>query len=83
MKQFSGYVRYDFKTATKILKICETLIKEYGGSLKELYEKSKDNKDLEDKLLSFYGIGPVTVNIFLRELRPYWEKADPKPLPKS
>ena len=24
-----GYVRYDFKTSTKILKICETLIKEY------------------------------------------------------
>jgi hypothetical protein len=23
----------------------------------------------------------VTVNIFLRELRPYWAKADPNPLP--
>ena len=26
-------------------------------------------------------VGPVTVNIFLRELRPYWRKADPMPLP--
>lgn len=26
-------------------------------------------------------MGPVTVNIFLRELRPYWRKADPEPLP--
>lgn len=25
-------------------------------------------------------MGPVTVNIFLRELRPHWVKADPKPL---
>lgn len=77
-----GYVRYDFKTSTKILKICETPLKEYGGSLKELHEKSKDNKDLEDKLLGFYGIGHMTVNIFLKELRSYWEKADPEPLPK-
>lgn len=75
-----GYVRYDFKTSTKILKICETLIREYAGSLKKLHEESKDAKDLEKRLLNFYGIGPVTVNIFLRELRPYWKKADPEPL---
>jgi hypothetical protein len=76
-----GYVRYDFKTSTKILKICETLIREYNGSLKRLYERSKDAMDLENRLLNFYGVGPVTVNIFLRELRPYWKKADPEPLP--
>ncbi|MEW6162149.1 MAG: hypothetical protein AB1606_02350 [Nitrospirota bacterium] len=76
-----GYVRYDFKTSTKILKICETFIKEYDGSLKKLHNESKDKNDLENRLLDFYGIGPVTMNIFLRELRPYWEKADPEPLP--
>ncbi len=31
--------------------------------------------------MAFYGVGPVTVNIFLRELRPFWAKADPDPLP--
>jgi endonuclease III len=76
-----GYVRYDFKTSTKILKICEALIKEYDGSLRKLHEESTDKKYLENKLLNFYGIGPVTVNIFLRELRPYWKKADPDLLP--
>lgn len=76
-----GYVRYDFKTSTKILKICETLIREYDGSLKKLHEVSRDAKDLEKRLLNFYGIGLVTMNIFLRELRPYWRKADPEPLP--
>lgn len=75
-----GYVRYDFKTSTKILKICEILIKEYDGSLKKLHKNSKDKKDLQNRLLKFYGIGPVTVNIFLRELRPYWKKANPEPL---
>jgi endonuclease III len=76
-----GYVRYDFKTSTKILNICETLIKEYGGSLRKLHEKSKNKKDLESRLSNFYGIGPVTVNIFLRELRPFWKNADPGILP--
>lgn len=38
-------------------------------------------RDLEQTLLAFYGIGPVTMNIFLRELRPFWTKADPNPLP--
>jgi len=32
-------------------------------------------------MLTFYGVGPVTANIFLRELRPFWTKANPDPLP--
>jgi hypothetical protein len=76
-----GYVRYDEKTSSKMLKICEKFMREYGGSLKKLHREAKDSRDLESRLLDFYGIGPVTVNIFLRELRPYWEKADPEPLP--
>jgi len=76
-----GYVRYDGKTSTQILRNCETLIKEYNGSLKKLHQQAKNSKDLENKLTDFYGIGPITVNIFLRELRPFWEKANPEPLP--
>ena len=75
-----GYVRYDGKTSTQILKNCETLLEKYDGSLNKLHEKAKDSNDLENKLLDFYGIGPITVNIFLRELRPFWRKADPKVL---
>jgi endonuclease III len=76
-----GYVRYDGKTSAKILKICGTLREKYGGSLKKLHGESQDKRDMENRLLNFYGVGPVTVNIFLRELRPFWEKADPEPLP--
>ena len=76
-----GYVRYDGKTSTQILKNCETLLEKYDGSLNKLHEEAKDNTDLGNRLLEFYGIGPITVNIFLRELRPFWEKADPKMLP--
>ncbi|MEA3421771.1 MAG: hypothetical protein U9Q97_08875, partial [Acidobacteriota bacterium] len=76
-----GYVRYDGKTSSQILKNCETLLQKYRGSLKELHEEAQNSKDLEDKLTNFYGIGPITTNIFLRELRPFWGKANPEPLP--
>jgi hypothetical protein len=76
-----GYVRYDGKTSREVLNNCEMLINEYQGSLRRLHDMARDGKDLEARLLNFYGIGPVTVNIFLRELRPYWKKSDPDPLP--
>ena len=72
-----GYARYDFKTATKLLEIGAKLEREYHGDLNQLHSQAKDSQDLEARLLAFPGIGPVTVNIFLRELRGIWEKANP------
>lgn len=73
-----GYVRYDFKTATKLLEVMGALKKKYQGDLNRLHFFAKDERDLEDKLHGLgKGIGPVTVNIFLRELRDLWEKAEP------
>lgn len=79
--QEGGYVRYDEKTSREILQNCDMLAKEYEGSLNRLHALSRDPKDLEGRLDDFYGVGPITVNIFLRELRPFWQKADPEPLP--
>ena len=76
-----GYVRYDGRKSRQILTDCEWLLEHYGGSLTQLQRLAKDSKDLENKLLDFYGVGEITANIFLRELRPYWKKADPEPLP--
>lgn len=76
-----GYVRYDFKTASKLLDIATTLNKRYNNSLNQLHEEARDTRELELKLVEFKGIGPVTVNIFLRELREIWSKADPLPSP--
>ncbi len=67
-----GYVRYDFSTATKLLDISQTL-KENYGSLENLYNQSSDTKDLVRKLQEFKGIGAVTAQIFLRELRGVWQ----------
>ena len=76
-----GYVRYDGRKSTQVLRDCETLIADYGGRPSRLHDSSRDARDLEQRLLALYGVGPVTVNIFLRELRPVWAKADPNPLP--
>ena len=62
------YVRYDFSTATKLLEICKELKEKYQ-SLTNLLSQAKSEKDLERKLLKFRGIGPVTVRIFLRDLK--------------
>jgi len=75
-----GYVRYDFKTATKLLEVMAALQERFDGDLNELHAQARDPQDLEAKLIDLgKGIGPTTANIFLRELRDVWEKADPLP----
>jgi hypothetical protein len=75
-----GYVRYDFKTATKLLDLCKSLKKNYPAGLAILHAVAADPRDLEQRLKSLAkGIGDVTVSIFLREMRGIWEKADPLP----
>jgi endonuclease III len=71
-----GYTRYDFSTATKLLGIAGKLKDKYG-SLEELYTRSKDTEDLGRKLKEFKGIGDVTAQIFLRELRGVWKIETP------
>jgi hypothetical protein len=75
-----GYVRYDFKTATKLLDMCKALTENYRADLTNLESTATDPRDLEKRLKSLArGIGDVTVNIFLREMRGIWKKADPPP----
>jgi len=74
-----GYVRYDFSTATNILETVKKLINEYEGDVDKIHEGARSSKDLEKRIMEFKGFGPVAANIFLRELRGIWEKADPKP----
>lgn len=73
-----GYARYDFSTSTMLLNLMKHLQKEYG-SLENIHKMARDNRDLEKRLQDFKGIGPVTTNIFLRELRTVWKNADPEP----
>jgi hypothetical protein len=73
-----GYVRYDYKTATKLLDVCAALMRDYGGSLDTLHAAASDPRDLENRLKALgKGVGDTTVGIFLRELRGIWKKAEP------
>jgi hypothetical protein len=73
-----GYVRYDFKTATKLLAVCASLVRDYTGDLDNLHAAAADPRDLEARLKALgKGIGDTTVGIFLRELRGIWSMAAP------
>lgn len=77
-----GYTRYDFKTADKLLEVMKNIVEGYG-SIDKLYAVATDSRDLETRIKSLgKGIGDSTVNIFLRELRPVWKKADPSVRPE-
>lgn len=78
-----GYARYDFKTADKLLELSTTLLKDYAGDLNALHDLAVDQADLERRIKQLgKGVGDVTVNIFLREMRGIWPKAEPLPSEK-
>ncbi len=77
-----SYTRYDFKTSDKLLEVMGNLLTRYMGSLNLIHGQALNQSDLEKRLMALgKGVGPVTVSIFLRELRGLWEKADSKPTP--
>jgi hypothetical protein len=72
-----GYVRYDGITSRKVQGASVRLIEDYSGDLNRLHAAAADAGDLEARLQGFWGVGPATCGIFLRELRGLWPKADP------
>ena len=75
-----SYTRYDFKTSDKLLEVMRNLMEKYNGSLNFLHSSASDAENLENMIKDLgKGIGDVTVNIFLRELRDIWKKAEPNP----
>jgi hypothetical protein len=72
-----GYVRYDYKTATKLLDVCDALTRDYRGNLDTLHGAASDTRDLENRIKALgKGIGDTTTGIFLRELRGIWARAE-------
>ncbi len=76
-----GYVRYDFSTADDLMACMKLLGKKYGGRVSRIHEKASGSRDLEERLLEFRGVGPVTAAIFLRDLRCVWKRAEPELTP--
>jgi hypothetical protein len=71
-----GYTRYDFRTATRLLDLAARVGERYGGLIGELAHQ-RDPAALERDLDALPGWGPVTVRVFLRELRGVWPGARP------
>jgi hypothetical protein len=70
-----GYVRYDFRTATRLQDLARAVREQLGGRVGGLRHAS--HEDLEAALSRLPGFGPVTIRIFLRELRGVWRGARP------
>ncbi|WP_460141994.1 HhH-GDP family DNA glycosylase [Pseudomonas sp. S2_E01] len=61
------YVRYDESTASRLLSLAHTLNEEYAGKVLNVREASDDIREFEKRLSAFEGIGPKTIEIFMRE----------------
>lgn len=69
------YVRYDERTAARLLALADVLAQRHRGRVADLGEQIEDPAELERALRSLPGWGPVTVHAFLRELRGLWRGA--------
>ena len=73
----AGYAAYDIRTADRVLEAVETLKKEYDGDLNRLHFFAEDATDLQIRLRSLgKRMSPLVLEVFLRELRGLWEKAN-------
>jgi hypothetical protein len=72
-----GYVRYDFRTATRLQELAEVISERYGGEVCEIGRSFPRYLQLRQALDALPGWGPVTIQLFLRELRGVWPGAQP------
>ena len=61
------YVRYDETTASRLLALANKMNAEYHGKVSNIVAASADCKAFEKRLSEFEGIGPKTIEIFMRE----------------
>jgi endonuclease III len=61
------YVRYDESTASRLLALANKLNDEYAAKVTNIVAASADRQAFEKRLSEFDGIGPKTVEIFMRE----------------
>ncbi len=70
-----GYARYDFRTATRLQALSELVGLQFGGDIGEIGRRYTDPAALVALLDDLPGWGPVTIGLFLRELRGVWPGA--------
>lgn len=63
-----GYTRYDESTARRLIENSRKLKDEYGGRITNIFAAADSLSDLKQRLLEFNGVGPKTLEIFLRDI---------------
>ncbi|AZE95012.1 ATPase [Pseudomonas orientalis] len=61
------YVRYDETTAQRLLDLSAKLNAEYSGKITRILQASEDRQAFEKRLGEFDGVGPKTIEIFMRD----------------
>ncbi|MBC3255994.1 DNA methylase [Pseudomonas paralactis] len=61
------YVRYDETTAQRLLDLSARLNADYGGKVTRIRQASEDRQAFEQRLAEFDGVGPKTIEIFMRD----------------
>ncbi|WP_408598487.1 DNA methylase [Pseudomonas sp. PLMAX] len=61
------YVRYDESTASRLLALANKLNTEYDGKVSNIVAVYADRQAFEKRLSEFEGIGPKTIEIFMRD----------------
>ncbi|MHC8407840.1 MULTISPECIES: DNA methylase [unclassified Pseudomonas] len=61
------YVRYDETTAARLLSLSKKMIDDYAGGILNIHVASEDRQAFEKRLSEFEGVGPKTVEIFMRD----------------
>lgn len=77
MLDADGYARYDIRTAERLLQLCDVIRDRYDGQAAMIGRRFTAYPDLRAALDALPGWGPVTVRLFLRELRGTWPGARP------
>jgi len=69
-----GYTRYQH-VMTHALKTCmKQLVDWYDGSLTLVIEDSSDEDELSKRMQKFYGVGPKTAEIYMRETEEFFAR---------
>lgn len=61
------YVRYDETTAQRLLDLSAKLNAEYAGKITHMRSASESQEAFEKRLGAFDGVGPKTIEIFMRD----------------
>lgn len=70
---WSGYKRYDERTATFLGEAAQRVLDQYDGDLRQLHSAAQnDEKRLKERLKEFKGVGTTGADIFLREVQAVW-----------